>query len=256
MSDTNHFDDNKSQKKREPVFNLPSVIIVLVACLVSVHIIKIWALSSSNYLFLHHSFSFNPKVYTTVLDLTLQYPAQTYQLILIILPRLISHAFLHSDWTHLLLNVGFMVAFGAPVAKRFGNIRFLILFVLSAAGGALFFWLINPQEVVYLIGASGAVSGFMGAASRFAFQPNFDEMGVSRPGLNVSGPALSLLQCAKDRKFLNFFAIWMVMNILFGTVFSTVLGGSGNIAWEAHIGGFLAGIFAFSLLDPRIRYSN
>lgn len=238
--------DQPNTQQHEPIFNIAGVIVCLAGAMISIHALLIYVLPDHYRYFVQILFAFNPQNFISAIQETFSYVSAFYY---IWTP--ITHAFLHGDWTHLLLNVGFMLAFGAPVAKRFGAIRFLILFVLCAIGGALFFWLMNLQSTAYLIGSSGAVAGFMGAASRFAFQPNVDETGRHQRGLNVSGPALTLVQCIKDRKFMNFFAIWMVMNILFGTVLSTILGGSGNIAWEAHIGGFLTGIIAFSLLDPR-----
>lgn len=248
MTDSNNTKgEQPNAHGQEPIFNIAGVIVCLAGAMILIHALLNYVLPDNYRHFAQLFFAFNPQIFIFAIQEIFAYVSAYYY---IWTP--ITHAFLHGDWTHLLLNVGFMLAFGAPVAERFGATRFLILFGLCAIGGALFFWLMNLQSTAYLIGASGAVSGFMGAASRFAFQTNVDETGRPKRGLNVSGPALTLAQCIKDRKFLNFFAIWMVMNILFGTVFSTILGGAGNIAWEAHIGGFLTGIFAFSLLDPPV----
>ena len=75
---------------------------------------------------------------------------------------LITHALLHSDWLHLLINSAWLLAFGSLVAKRTSALRFLSLFFVSAICGALLFLAVNGPIDVVMIGASGAVSGLMG----------------------------------------------------------------------------------------------
>jgi membrane associated rhomboid family serine protease len=63
-------------------------------------------------------------------------------------------------------------------------------------------------------------------------------------------PALSLWRALRNGRVLAFLAIWFGVNILFGAT-SLSLGGEGaSVAWQAHIGGFLAGLLLFSLFDP------
>lgn len=86
-------------------------------------------------------------------------------------PGFVTYAFLHGSWMHILSNAIWMLAFGAPVARRFGTARFLVLGGVSAVCAALVHLAFHWGEPVPMIGASGAVSGFMGAAIRFAFTP-------------------------------------------------------------------------------------
>jgi membrane associated rhomboid family serine protease len=63
-------------------------------------------------------------------------------------------------------------------------------------------------------------------------------------------PALSLLRALRNTRVLGFLAVWFGINIIFG-VGSIAIGTDGaSVAWQAHIGGFFAGLFLFSLFDP------
>ena len=73
-------------------------------------------------------------------------------------------------WTHLGVNAIWMLAFGSAVARRFGAMRFLAFFVVTAAAGAAMHLLTNAGSQAPMIGASAAISGAMAAAMRFAFQ--------------------------------------------------------------------------------------
>jgi membrane associated rhomboid family serine protease len=166
----------------------------------------------------------------------------------------LTYAFLHGDWIHLGLNGLWLAAFGSAVARRFGPRRFAGLFVLSGIAGAAAHFLVHPYGIEPVVGASAAISGAVAAAMRFAFEPG----GPLAPGRNLSvasesaycGPALPLSRVFRAGRALTFLLTWFGCNILFGA-FATPLGiGDPTVAWEAHIGGFLAGLFAFSLFDP------
>jgi membrane associated rhomboid family serine protease len=145
------------------------------------------------------------------------------------------------------MNAIWMAAFGSPVAKRFGTIRFLLFTLVCMAAGALLHYLSFMGQFVPVIGASGAVSGYMGAAGRFAF----NNMGTgSQRGLRTHGPALSLAQSFTNRQFLVFAGVWMAINFVFGSGIVPVTGQEAGIAWQAHVGGFVAGVMLFSLFDP------
>ena len=63
-------------------------------------------------------------------------------------------------------------------------------------------------------------------------------------------PALSLMQALRDPRVLGFLAVWFGVNLVFG-LGSIAIGSDGaSVAWQAHIGGFFAGLVLFSLFDP------
>ncbi len=141
--------------------------------------------------------------------------------------RLVSHAFLHVDWLHLLINTGFLLAFGSVMERIVGPWFFVLLFGLAAAAGALMQLAFTPTgEGGLMIGASGAVYGFLGAAVPFLFAGRADG-GLGRG--------------------FNFIVLIMVLNIGFAWANNTwdLLG--AKIAWQAHVGGFLLGL-AFGAL--------
>jgi membrane associated rhomboid family serine protease len=166
----------------------------------------------------------------------------------------LTYTFLHGDWIHLGLNGLWLAAFGTAVARRFGPLRFLGLFLLSGIAGAAAFLLVHPFGLEPVVGASAAISGAVAAAMRFAFEPGAP-LGPGR-SLSVANdnayyvPALPLARVFRDGRALTFLLVWFGCNILFGA-FARPLGiGDVSVAWEAHIGGFLAGLLAFGFFDP------
>jgi membrane associated rhomboid family serine protease len=137
-----------------------------------------------------------------------------------ILP-LVSHAFLHVDFMHLLLNAGFLLAFGAVVERHFGVLRFVVMFICCAAAGAVFQALVEGPGGPPMIGASGAVYGMLGAAVLLMFRAEVSQ---------------------RLKRALIFVAVIMGVNLVVGLLSrgGTLMG--GEIAWQAHIGGFVAGL--------------
>jgi membrane associated rhomboid family serine protease len=102
-----------------------------------------------------------------------------------------------------------------------------------------------------MIGASAAVSGFMAGAIRFAFQRG-GPIAMFRSGdaAPYQVPAASLAAAFRDVRILVFMAAWLALNVVFGIGAISMLGVEQSIAWQAHIGGFVAGLLLFSLFDP------
>jgi len=161
----------------------------------------------------------------------------------------VTYAFLHGDWVHLFVNVIWMASFGGALARRFGAVRFLALGLVSAIAAVGLHYALHASDQGIVIGASGAVSGMMAGTARFAFSPNGPLVG-GRTAAAFRVPAESLLSAIRNRRVVGFVVIWFAVNILFGLAGGMVAGISGSIAWEAHIGGFLAGLLCFPLLDP------
>jgi membrane associated rhomboid family serine protease len=110
----------------------------------------------------------------------------------------------------------------------------------------------NEHADAAMIGASASVSGTMAAAIRFAFvQGSFLSFSRGDADAAAKVPALSLSSALRNGRVLGFLAVWFGVNIIFG-VYSIAIGMEGGtvVAWQAHIGGFLAGLMLFSLFDP------
>jgi membrane associated rhomboid family serine protease len=234
-------------RSSEPIFNVPGVVSATLAVLVLVHVALEYVLPAATAAQLFWTFAFVPARYDpTPLQLG-AYPgglgAEVW--------TFVTYAFLHGSWMHLGLNAVWLLAFGTPVARRFGVARFLAFFALTAAAGAAVHLLIYAGKDVPMVGASASISGFMAAAMRFAFQ-NSGPLGLI--GRNDPAayrvPALPLIAVLRDARVLAFLAVWFGLNLLFGIGSLSIDGGEQAIAWQAHIGGFLAGLLAFALFDP------
>jgi membrane associated rhomboid family serine protease len=128
---------------------------------------------------------------------------------------LLTHAFLHSGMTHLVMNTGVFLALAFVTLRVFGTAWFLAIFVVSAIAGAVFFGLISHTAGV-LVGASGAVFGLIGAIKFF-------EIGVIR-AFGGSWPQY-----------------WRVIGALVLINVLLAIGLGGLLAWQAHLGGFVGG---------------
>ena len=167
---------------------------------------------------------------------------------------MLSYALLHADWTHVGLNGIWLLAFGTPVARRTHFKGFLAFFATTALAGAAVQYLAHPLDLVPVIGASAAVSGCMGATLRFMFQPRVSTSAPSSAALEADRrgdlqPVLPLRAIWTDRRALTFLIAWFGTNLLFGLGSIGFGLSSGPIAWEAHIGGFCAGLLLFPLFD-------
>jgi len=161
-----------------------------------------------------------------------------------------SYMFLHGDWSHLTLNGLWMLAFGTPLAVRMGALRFILFsFVLAAAGAGLHlgvYW----GELVPVVGASAAISGHMAAVVRFSMSgPSFAPIGA-RGNNSLFAPAEPLSKVLQNPRVLMFIAVWVGVNFIFGVGIVDISGTGSQIAWEAHLGGFLAGLLFFPFFDP------
>ena len=160
----------------------------------------------------------------------------------------VTYSFLHGSWEHVIFNSLWLLAFGTPVIRRFGTVRFVVFFCVTAAMSAAFHAALNLTDVSVLVGASGSVSALTAAALRFAMNDGFANLGASNIAWHE--PAKPLSSALRNRQVLIFIAVWFGINLL-GGLGVPVGGGDGlKIAWEAHVGGFLAGLLLFSLFDP------
>jgi membrane associated rhomboid family serine protease len=162
-----------------------------------------------------------------------------------------TYALIHGSWLHFGVNAIWLLPFGSAVARRFGPWRFMGFFVVTAAAGAVAHLIAYAGMNAPMVGASAAISGTMAGAMRFAFQPG-GPLNFLRTGSDADYrvPAIPLTGVLRDPRVLIFLAVWFGINFLFGAT-SLSLGGSGEIvAWQAHIGGFVAGLLLFSWFDP------
>lgn len=234
-------------QSRAPILNVPSIVVVLLMLLGLVHAVRELLLSPEADRLLLLTFAFVPARYEASMLLGGVLPggfgAQIW--------TFFTYALIHADLTHLSFNGFWLLAFGSPVARRFGAVRFLAFFLVTVAAGALAHLVTHPGERVVMVGASAAISGMMGAATRFAFQPGGSlDFWRARGGDPDRIPAAPLAVALRNRRVLAFLAVWFALNLFFGLGSLSIAGYDQNIAWEAHVGGFVAGLLLFSLFDP------
>jgi membrane associated rhomboid family serine protease len=152
--------------------------------------------------------------------------------------------FLHGGLLHVGGNMLYLWIFGDNVEDTLGHGRFLVFYLISGVAAAVGQTLVSPTSTVPMIGASGAVSGVLGA-----YLLLFPHAGV-----------LTLFTFGFFFKFVRVPALivlgfWILLQLLNGYVtFSARAlgrGESGGVAWFAHIGGFLAGMVLLFLIRPR-----
>jgi len=231
---------------REPALNIPPVIVAVLALLALIHAVRTLVLTEQQDIDFLLTFAFVPARYdSSVLGGVLPggFGAELW--------TFVTYSLIHADWIHFGVNAVWLLPFGSAVARRFGAARFLAFYAVTAAAGAAMHLLTHAGEQSPMIGASAAISGTMAAAMRFAFQRG-GPLSFWRDGGDEAYrvPALPLIGVLNDPRVLAFLAVWFGINILFGLGSLPLTGTDQIVAWQAHIGGFLAGLILFSWFDP------
>lgn len=212
------------ERPREPIFNMPPVVVSLIGVCVAVHLVRLYGLSAEE--------DFRLLLYTAFIPI--RYSGQ-FSLDVSAFTSPFTYAFLHGSILHLAVNMIWLAAFGTPLANRLGPLRFLSFWAAAGVAAVALHYALHHLDQAPLIGASGAISGMMGAAARFGF---LVDRRSGRPAFD--GPLLPVPVVFRLRTVVVFLAVWFVINIVTGLV-GLGPGVSDSIAWEAHIGGFAAG---------------
>lgn len=228
--------------RREPILNVPGVLAGTLLVLLVVHVVRLFMSEAAEVEFLL-LFAFIPARYDANIVANAVWPGGLGADIW----TFVTYALIHADWMHLGFNAIWFLAFGTPVARRFGPSRFLAFCAVTAAAGALAHLVTHFGQLVPMVGASGTISGMMSGAMRFAFGGPL-RFGGSDEAYRL--PALSLSEALRDTRILAFIAVWFGLNLLFGLGSLPITGSEQTVAWQAHVGGFIAGLLLFSLFDP------
>lgn len=223
--------------EREPLFNVPSVIVFIVAVTVLIEVLVNWLLDDTAVNALYYYGGFIPARYAGSLSGELL-PALTSP---------VTYAFLHGGWEHLIFNDIWLAVFGTPVALRIGVVRFAVFWIVTSVAAAFAFDIANFGSETLLVGASGAISGLTGAACRFVWS---GDGSMRDPALSAIQRRLSVMETLRSREVLLFIAFWLVANVVLAGLGVGATEQAQAIAWQAHLGGFLAGFLLFPLFDP------
>jgi len=200
----------RKEKKAQsvPFFNagrIPPLTRMMIAVFVIVHLPLYIFLDAGQRLTVFYTFGFVPAYYTGA-----------EQWIWFALTAPLTHIFIHGNWMHLLFNTVMMLVMGMFVESLFGARRMLIFFLLCGFAGALVYFIFNPFLDQPVIGASGSISGLFAMTILYMSERNM--LGP----LGGRGPFPLLL-------------LWIALITGMGLL-------AGDVAWQAHLGGFLAGI--------------
>ena len=210
----------KLQKEKQiPFLNagkIPPFTRILICSFLIIHIIMSVFLDSGQTLKAFYMFGFIPGYFTGTFEWSWSAPF-----------GIITHMFIHGSWTHVMFNTVMGLAFGMFFEKEFGTRRFIIFFFICGISGAITYFIFNPFTISPVIGASGGLNGLFGAMLILMNQRN--QLG------NIS-----------KRGIWPIITFWIIFMIGSGLI------SEGNIAWQAHLGGFLAGITLLHALQKGI----
>jgi len=147
--------------------------------------------------------------------------------------------FLHGSWMHIIGNMWFLWIFGNNIEDSMGRLRFVAFYLLSGVGAALAQVMLNPSSIIPMVGASGAISGVMGAyVILFPRVKVYTFIPLGFYLTTVALPAWVML------------GYWMLLQVL-GGARDLARSGSGGVAFGAHIGGFVVGLALIKLFARR-----
>ena len=154
----------------------------------------------------------------------------------------ISNLFLHASWIHLIVNMWFLWIFADNVEDRMGRLPFLIFYLLCGAFATLLQWYFDPLLAIPVIGASGAIAGVLAA---YFFLYPLERVIVWVP--------LFFLPIVIHVPAIAFLGLWVLLQLHNATTAIIFEGGTVNVAWWAHLGGFVAGsvLYRFFLSDKK-----
>lgn len=259
------------RQSRAPVFNMPAVVTASIAVLVAIQAIREYLLSDVRDIQVVLDLALVPARWTVWFD-----PSRVAEVIQAagtgdpdlgamreafaryvtgqqsLEPwTLATYALLHGSWMHVLFNCVWLAAFGSPVARRCGAWRYGALALAGILAGGVLHIMIDPLSATPLVGASAGISALMAAAARFVFQPPASAYGTQPWQVPVHRPAETIPELLRNRTAVSFLVIWFVTNLLFGLVSLPLGAENAAVAWDAHLGGFIAGFLLFPLLDRK-----
>lgn len=259
------------RQSRVPVFNMPGVVTASIGLLLAIHALREFVLPDVWDTRLIIDLALLPARWTVAID-----PAQADALLKAasagdpdtatareIFARYVvsepgampwtfaTYALLHGSWLHVIFNSVWLAAFGSPVARRCGAWRYGLLALVGTVAGAALHVVLDPLSLAPLVGASAGVSALMAAAARFVFQPPPPGLSIQSWQVPPRQPLESIPELLRNRTAVMFLGIWLVTNLLFGVVTLPLGAESAAVAWDAHLGGFVAGFLLFPLVDGR-----
>jgi membrane associated rhomboid family serine protease len=149
---------------------------------------------------------------------------------------ILTSMFMHGGWLHLIGNMTFMWVFGNNIEDAMGHVKFLIFYLICGIAAAAAQTFINPNSIVPMVGASGAISGVLGAYLLLYPRVRVHTLIILPIYITtVTLPAWVML------------GYWILLQVLSGLVSLNELEKGSGVAFFAHVGGFGAGLLLVRL---------
>jgi membrane associated rhomboid family serine protease len=233
--------ENQEVEGRQPIFLVPGVVTALIGLMAAIQLADSFVFNNETRELFTIWFAFIP---VRLLD-----PTMLPGGLLPLLWTPFTHAFLHAGFEHLIMNCAWLAIFATPMARRYGTVPTLILFLASAVVGALAFAATTLPGIGVLLGASGGVAGLTGAAMRFIFQPVIVARDEETGRPVVLGRKLaSLREMWANSQARTFTLFWVILNAAV-PLLPLVIGSDISVAWQAHLGGFFTGLLLVPLFE-------
>ncbi|MCK9635848.1 MAG: rhomboid family intramembrane serine protease [Methylobacter tundripaludum] len=144
--------------------------------------------------------------------------------------------FLHGNWLHLIMNMWFLWIFGDNVEDRMGRLPFLIFYLVCGLLATFLQWFFDPELAIPVVGASGAIAGVLAA---YFFLYPLERVVVWVP--------LFFLPIVIHIPAIAFLGLWVLVQLHSATTAMLFEGTAVDVAWWAHLGGFIAGTILYRL---------
>ncbi len=202
------------QTPHAPLINLPVYTKYLLALIIGVQVIVIFLLTESqtHWVFIH--LGFIPGRFTG---------DALFEPLALLTP--FTHMFIHGSWLHIAMNAIMLLAFGSGVERWIGGRKMIAFFIICGLFGVLTHALLNYGSIQPVIGASGGLSGLFALALTM----------MNRQNTGMTG----------KYGMWPFILLWIGISVLFGLMGSP---DGSDIAWAAHVGGFLGGFVLVKLM--------
>jgi membrane associated rhomboid family serine protease len=237
--------ENQSKSRpTEPMFNVPLIVLGVIAVLVGTHVL-FWTLGESWQVWSRQALLFIPARLGGGPPIPYPNGAEIWSFL--------TYALFHADKFHLASNCIWLLIFSTPLARRIGTWRYLLLISASAISGAAAMLPTHWGENLSVLGASAAVSGTLAASIPIIFAHGF-KLGSSQLVDYKRLRVPRLLELLRNSSALVFAGVFIAMTLLTGAsmaLTSVAFLEERPIAWEAHLGGFFAGLILFYLLDKK-----
>jgi len=231
--------DMPSPKRQPPIINAPWPVAAFAILLVVLHLVRLLLPDPLQNAVYYHGALF-PERFWAPPEPSLLTGVPPYSGPAAAFLPMVSSAFLHADWMHVVLNAAFLVALAKPLLELMrsvwprrepaASLLLLALFLFSQVAASLFYLAATYPDGGLMVGASGGISGLVAAVLLLREGP--DRWLLSRPFLIASG-------------------LFVAANALFAFVGPELLGAS--IAWQAHIGGYIGGAIGMRAIVWRMR---